>query len=139
MKLVSQLFGDRSIIAFDLETRTQLWSVEVGPEPEGELDCRARIDADARRVDRRGRGREGAAERGPRHVARAGQQPGLPGGQGQRRAGRAEHEAAHHVRQRAPDARVVAGQPPIGIGIGCVGFGVVPGKDPVPNAAELRK
>jgi YVTN family beta-propeller protein len=35
--------GDRALVAFDLETRTQLWSVEVGPEPAGVTWHRGRL------------------------------------------------------------------------------------------------
>lgn len=35
--------GDRALIAFDMETRTQLWSVEVGREPAGVIWHRGRL------------------------------------------------------------------------------------------------
>jgi YVTN family beta-propeller protein len=35
--------GDRALVAFDLETRTQLWSVEVGPEPAGVIWHRGKL------------------------------------------------------------------------------------------------
>lgn len=35
--------GDRAVVAFDMETRTQLWSAEVGPEPAGIIWHRGRL------------------------------------------------------------------------------------------------
>jgi YVTN family beta-propeller protein len=35
--------GDRAVVAFDLTTRTQLWSAEVGPEPAGIIWHRGRL------------------------------------------------------------------------------------------------
>jgi DNA-binding beta-propeller fold protein YncE len=35
--------GDAAVIAFDLETRTQLWSAEVGPQPAGIIWHRGRL------------------------------------------------------------------------------------------------
>jgi len=35
--------GDRAVIAFDMETRTQLWSAEVGPEPAGIIWHRGKL------------------------------------------------------------------------------------------------
>ena len=37
------LQGDRGLAAFDLEARTQLWTVEVGPEPAGVIWHRGRL------------------------------------------------------------------------------------------------
>ncbi|WP_240790954.1 YncE family protein [Roseomonas sp. AR75] len=35
--------GDKAVVAFDLETRTQLWSAEVGPEPAGIIWHRGKL------------------------------------------------------------------------------------------------
>jgi len=35
--------GDRAVVAFDMETRTQLWSAEVGPEPAGIIWHRGKL------------------------------------------------------------------------------------------------